>query len=78
MVNVSQKYEFYFTKTFQKGEGRRGLLKASPGAKLSWKIHRKRGAVNVKQEGVMQILRRTNENADLVYFIAAFISASLC
>ena len=41
MVNVSQKYEFYFSKTFQKGEGRRGLLKASPGAKLSWKIYRK-------------------------------------
>lgn len=38
---MSQKYEFYFTKTFQKGEGLRGLLKASPGAKLSWKIHRK-------------------------------------
>lgn len=38
---MSQKYEFYFTKTFQKGEGLRGLLKASPGAKMSWKIHRK-------------------------------------
>ena len=42
MVNVSQKYEFYFTKTFQKrGGAERIWLKASPGAKLSWKIHRK-------------------------------------
>lgn len=52
MVNVSQKYEFYFSKTFQKGEGRRGLLKASPGAKLSWKIHRKeRGGERERGKG---------------------------
>ena len=34
--------------------------------------------MNVKEERAMQILRRTNESADLVYFIAAFISASQC
>ena len=55
MVNVSQKYDFFLLRLFRKGRGGEGLLKASPVAKLSWKI-------NLKERGGERETGRGNAN----------------